>query len=101
MTDQTITYAYVSDCQQESGEWTGARERAIAAACAEIGATELESGEYIYRADETGDYYTVAADDMAEYGAACLSDHAQDAYSIWCSGSGREATDAEIAEVAS
>lgn len=92
----TIEYTYVSE---NDGTWTGDRSAAIARGVEALAANECEDGTYIYRASdaEGGDYYVVTADEVAELGAALLDGRSlSEAYSIWCSSAGREATAGEL-----
>jgi hypothetical protein len=75
---------------------------AIAIAVEKLDATELESGDYIYRASDSegGGHYVVTAAELASLGAALHCRSGSDCYSLWCNGAGREATDEEIEELA-
>lgn len=89
---ETITYCYVAAGEQRSAEHTCTTECAIAAAVSHLDAIEHDGG-YAYRAEETGSWYAVVADDMAEFGAAVLAGRATEAYSLWCAGCGAEIED--------
>ncbi len=97
----TIEYTYVSDCEERTGTWVGARSKALRAGVDALDAVKLASGDCVYRAEETGDYYALDVCEVMELGAAALDGRQSEAYSIWCASSGREATEDEIAEVAS
>lgn len=100
MTTQ-IAYSYIENNTRIERHGTCSSLTAAAAAriAAEyIDATELDSGDYIYWPAETpGEAYVVDSDELAALGAAlhCASGH--DVYSLWCAGTGRRATDAEMA----
>lgn len=88
----SITYAYVEHGEQRSAEQACTTEQAVAAAVDHLDAV-AHNGGYAYRAEETGSWYAVSADDMAELGAAVLGGRASEAYSLWCAGCGDEIDD--------
>jgi len=80
---ETITYTHLVDMTETSGEWTGLASEAVAAAVEYLDAVQLDDGDYTYLAEETGEWCTVDADDMAMAGAAIVAG-ADDWYSTWC-----------------
>lgn len=65
----------------------------LSRAAEHVGAVDLGGGRWAHYADETGRWYVVAADDLAEL-CVYLDDPdaiiARDAYSHWCAGSTSE-----------
>lgn len=88
----TIEYSYVEGGEQLSASHPCTTAQAIAAAVDHLDAIEHDHG-YAYRAEETGSWYAVTVDDMAEFGAAVLAGRASQAYSLWCAGCGEEIED--------
>lgn len=89
---ETVEYTYVEHGEQRSASHPCATEQAVNAAVAHLDAVGHGSG-YAYRAEETGSWYAVTSDDMAELGAAILAGRATQAYSLWCAGCGEEIDD--------
>lgn len=89
---ETVAYSYIEAGEQRSAEHACTTEQAIAAAVSHLDAIAHDGG-YAYRAEETGLWYEVSADDMAELGAAVLAGRASQAYSLWCAGCGEEIDD--------
>lgn len=46
------------------------------------------NGRAAYHADESNEWYWLSADDL-RYAIACRDEHGSDAYSHWCSASGK------------
>ena len=63
-----------------------------------LSATLLDSGDYVYYADEGEGWFVAPVDEMKDLGRA-LKRGERDAYSLWCGWAGREATFDECAEV--
>lgn len=101
----TITYSYIetNTGMQRFGQCNNlTKAAAVALAVERLDAIELANGDYLYWPDETpGQAFVADTDELATFGAACHHGRAQEAYSIWCAETGREATEAEMNEVAS
>jgi hypothetical protein len=76
-----IDYSYLDHSHRERyGTWRGAKDDAIRAAADFLGAREADDGY----TPETGAWYLLSEDDLAELGAAVLCGHGERAYSLWC-----------------
>jgi hypothetical protein len=79
-----IDYSYLDHTNRERcGTWRGEKSDAIRAAADFLGAHKAADG-YTYHAPETGAWYLISEEDLAELGAAVLCGHGERAYSLWC-----------------
>lgn len=84
-----LTYTHMQHGIMRHGKIEVSREDAIRAAVEHIRCVRLRGGQYVYRAEETGTWYRLTRDALAEAGAAILAG-AGDWYSFWCASTGRE-----------
>lgn len=106
-TTETIEYRYIEQNTRvgRTGVCTRlSEEGAVAIAVEALKATELPDGDYIYFASEAQEHWVADARELMVLGAALHCRAADqfdaDCYSLWCQDYGRQATDAETAEVA-
>lgn len=92
-----IKYTHIVDQSEKTSAFAGTAE-ALQAGIERLSATQIEDGDYIYFASESGLYYVVSESELIELGAGTIED--ADIYSIWCARNGREAQVEEINEIA-
>lgn len=83
---RTYTVPMIRDGLDASYDVTVDAAEALEAGVRALGAVRTGRG-YAYRADETGEWYSLTQTEIATYGAGMISPHGVD-YSLWCAGAG-------------